>query len=303
MKIDEKLVKMKSQMRKVLEQRSSYSKEEAIKLLEEVGLSNDSAVKLLQAYGEMESAKKTAQNVWNIAWNSSNEVGIDYSTDIRKSSDTEDKMTQYFDSVYSRCAFLMVLKTIEPNEINEELLDKLYEEKISENDITNPVLKTTYHYYSESKAKDKQLNQALRREQNLTEQLHWVEGNYTNLNDKFKILKTSYEKLQTKFQERIALDEKHYQAAISQVETLKSKLKQMQERGFFKIIGDKLTGLFANTKKLNESTSELPKTLLQTKGEKIGMQEFDGNEMIWANSKDEIEQTTEVNRTDDELQQ
>ena len=302
MKIEELLKEKKSELRKILEIRGSYSKEETIKALEELGLSNDSAMKLLHAYGDMKRAEETAQNVWNNAWGP-NKAGIDFSTAIRKSSDTETRMTEYFEEVKSKCAFLMAIKTIEPNEINEELLEKLYEERISENEITNPVLKTTYHYYSESKAKDKQLNQALRREQNLTDQLHWVEQNHSNLNDKFRSLLTSYENLQTKFQERIALDEKHYQAAISQVETLKSKLKQMQERGFFKIIGDKLIGLFSNTKKLNESTSELPKTLLQTKGEKIGMQEFDGNEMIWANSKDEIEQTTEVNRTDDELQQ
>ena len=80
--IDEKLDKMKSEMRKILEQRSSQSKEETIKLLEEVGLSNNLAVKLLQAYGEMESAKKTAENVWNTAWKSSNAVGIDFSIDM-----------------------------------------------------------------------------------------------------------------------------------------------------------------------------------------------------------------------------
>lgn len=300
MKIDEKLDKMKSELRKILEKKDSYSKkEEAIQAIEEVGLSSDLAEKLLQAYGEMKSAQKTAENVWNTAWNSSNEVGIDYSTDIEKSSNTEIRMTQYFESVYSRCAFLMALKTIEPNEINDELLDKLYEEKISENDITNSVLKTTYHYYSESKAKDARLEDYASRVQS---RLTYLERKSQQHESDYNKLSAAYQNLQTKFQERIALDEKHYQAALSQVETLKNKVKQMQERGFFKTIGDKITELFTNTKKLVESTSELPKTLLQTKGEKIGMQEFDENEIMVMNNRANEEQESSIDRTDDEMQ-
>ena len=116
------------------------------------------------------------------------------------------------------------------------------------------------------------------------------------------MLKTSYENLQTKFQERIALDEKHYQIALSQVKALKNKLEQMEERGILKIIGDKVTGLFANTRKLTESTAELPNTLLQTKSEKIGIREFDGNEIVWAISKSDIKQTTEIDRTAEGLE-
>ena len=301
MNMDERLDKMKSELRKVLNECASNSKEKAIELLGEIGLNNDMATKLLEAFGDMESAKKTAENVWNTAWDSKSD--IDFSTDIRKSSDAETRKTQYFEYVHSRCALLMAIKTIEPNEINDELLDKLYEEGIHENEVTNPVLKTTYHYYSESKAKDKQLNQAAQKEKNLTEQLHWVENNYTNLNDKFRRLKTSYENLQSKFQERIALDEKHYQAALSQIEALKNKLKQMQERGFFKIIGDKLTGIFANkTEKLTEPSSKLPKTLFQNKCEKMGMQEFNEDEIILMDNRDGAEQEYAIDRTDDEFQ-
>lgn len=297
MKMEELLDEKKAEMRKILEQRGSYTKEQLIEALKNVGLSNDSAVKLLHAYGDMESAKETAQNVWNNAWNSSNEVGIDYATDIRKSSDTETRMTQYFESVYSRCAFLMAIKTIDPNEINDELLDKLYEEKISENDITNHVLKTTYHYYSESKAKDAKLEDYASRVQS---RLTYLERTLQQRESDYSKLSTAYQNLKTKFQERIASNEKHYQEARRQVETLKGKVKQMQERGFFKIIGDKLNGLFANTKKLTEPGFELPETLLKNKCEIIGMQELDENEILLMDSRMYNEQ--DVDRTDDELQ-
>ena len=295
MKTEELLDEKKSELRKILEQRGSYTKEQLIEALKDVGLSDDSAIKLLHAYGDMKKAEETAQNVWNTAWESTS--GIDFSTDIRKSSDTEERMTQYFDSVYSRCAFLMAIKTIDPNEINDELLDKLYEEKISENDITNPVLKTTYHYYSESKAKDAKLEDYASRVQS---RLTYLERTIQQSESDYIKLSTAYQNLQTKFQERISSDEKHYQAALRQIETLKGKVKQMHERGLFKIIGDKLTGLFANTKQLIEPNSELPKTLYQNKCEKIGMQELDENEILLMDSRMYNEQ--DVDRTDDELQ-
>lgn len=290
MKMDEQIDKMKSQLTKILKECNSSNKEQAIKSLEEVGLGNDSAIKLLQAFGEMKSAEKTAQNVWNVALNSKS--GVDFSTDIRKSSDAEARMTRIFNGVHSRCAFLMAINEIEPNEINDEILDKLYEQNIHENDITNSVLKMTYHYYSESKSKDEQLAQektrAARREEILEGQLQFSEQNYSSLNEKFKNLQGAYESLQTKFLARIASDEKHYKAALARIETLRNMLNKVQERGIIQTIGAKIAGIFGNkTQKLQEPTEQLPESLLCTSAEKIGMQEFDRDELSFLEIKDE----------------
>ena len=96
------------------------------------------------------------------------------------------------------------------------------------------------------------------------------------------MLQEAHKNLQTKFRERIDADEKHYQTALSQIKMLKKQLKQLQERGIFKVIGEKLTGLFGNkTEKLPETTLEIPDTLFQSKSEEIGMQEFNDPEIFF----------------------
>lgn len=296
MKIDEKLDKMKSELTKVLKECASNSKEEAIKLLEEVGLDNDSATKLLEAFWNMKSAKNTVENVWYAARD--DKSGVDFSTSIRRSLDTEIRLTIYFDSVSSRCAFLMAIKTIEPNEINDEILDKLYEEGIHENEITNPALKTTYHYYSESKEKDKQLTMDAELVDTLNKQLKSTERAYAVLKDNYNTLQSNYENLQKTFKERIAAAEKHYQAALSQIATLKDKVSQLQEKGIFRTIGDKLTKLFGNKREeLPEATSKIPDTLYESPAEKMGLR-VPNEEDLLVNTNSNYEQIKTVSRTD-----
>lgn len=274
MKINEEIEKMQSELVKVLKGCRLDNKEAAIQNLQEFGLDNDSAVKLLESFGDMQGAKRVAENVWNAALQSRS--GVDFSTDIDKSSNTEVRMTRIFNGVNSKCALLMVAKTIDPNEINDEILDKLYEEGIQEHEITNPALKTTFHYYSESKAKDKEMT--LKRTMDATlvdslnNQLKSIEDKYATLRNDYNILQSNYEKLQNKFKERIALAEKHYQAALSQISTLKDKIGQLQDRGIFRTIGDKLTGLFGNKRsELPEATSKIPDTLYESSSEKMGL--------------------------------
>lgn len=297
MKTDEQIDKMKSKLTKVLKECNSSDKEQAIKLIQELGVDKDMATKLLQAFGEMQSAKKTAENVWNAAWSSTS--GIDFSTDIEKSSNTEVRMTRYFNDVQSRCALIMAINEIEPNEINNEILDQLYEQGIRENEITNPALKITYHYYSENKEKDAQLTKAARREENLNEQLQFVEGNYTKLNEQFKSLLTKYEKLQNSFKERLAAAEKQYQAALSQISGLREKVGQLQNRGILKTIGDKLTGLLGNKRaELPETITILPDTLYENSAEKMGLRIPGDEDLGVAYTERNNERTATVDRAD-----
>lgn len=298
MMIDEKILTMKRKITKVLEENSSASKEAKIQLLEELGIQAESANNLLYAYGEMQIAKRTAENVWNASWGP-NKAGIDFGTDIRKSSDAEARWTRNFDSAEEKCALLMAIKEMDPNEINEEFLDRLNQEGIRENQITYPALKITYHYYNESKAKDRDLAKATQKQQVLTEQLDYTQRNYESLNEKFKKLLGIHENLKKKFQDRISSDEKNYQAALSQVSKLKGKLTEIQERGIFKTISYKIFG--SKNQKLLAESSELPKTLC-TKTEKMGMPELDEEAILLIDRENDSRQSKSVDRTDDEWQ-
>lgn len=303
MKMDEKINEMKSQLTKVLNEGKSSNKEQAVKLLEELGLDKDSALELLMAFGDKEHAKKTAENVWNAAWNSRS--GVDFSTDIEKSSNAEARMTRYFNGVHSKCAFAMAINAIEPNEINDEILNQLYEQGIRENDITNPALKVTYHYYSESKEKDEQMTLKKSMDAALVDtlqnQLRRIEDKYTTLSQKYNILQSNYEKLQNSFKEKMAIAEKKYQAALVQISGLKEKVGQLQNRGIFKTIGDKLTGLFGNKKlELPETTTTLPNSLYENSAEKMGLRIPGEEDLGISYVEKNDERTTIMNRTNND---
>jgi len=288
MEIDKKIEEMRSKLMKTVMGINSRSKEEAVKLLEEFGLNNEYATKLLVAYRNAEDAKQTAQNVWDSAWNSRS--GIDYSTDIAKTQQKESDTRTQFESINAECALLMIANAIEPSEINDEILNKLFEEGIQETQISNPALRVTFHYYTESKAKDVQRKQDLEKVQeystkigskmtNLEAQLRNEQKENETLRNSNEFLKSSYENLQTKFQARIDLDEKKYQVALTQIRILKDKLKEMQKRGILRTIGDKLFG--SKKEKLPEAMPEIPDTLFQSKSEKMGMQEFEEAEIFF----------------------
>ena len=286
MKINEKIEEMRSKLIKKVMEVDSYNKEDAVQLLQAFGLDNESANQLLLAYRTAESAKKTAKNVWDTAWQSRS--GVDFSTDIAKTQDREVKTRQYFDSINARCALKMVTNQIEPGEINDEMLAELYDQNIKEQDISNPALRITFHYYSESKSKDIRREQDLKKVQdyssrigsrmtNLENQLGEVKADNEALRKSNASLKRSYENLQKQFKDRIALDEKYYQAALAQIASLKEKLRQLQERGIFKTIGDKL---FRNKRnELPEASDEIPATLYTTSSEKMGLRIPDENDM------------------------
>ena len=280
MKIDEKLEEMQSKLIKVVMEANCHRKDDAIKMLEELGLNNELATKLLESYRNAEDAKQTAKNVWNSAWNSRS--GIDYSTDIAKTQQKETETRAYFESLKEKGALQIVANTIAPSEINDETLNILYEQGLQEDQLTNPALKITFHYYCESRAKDNQRAEDLGQVTLLKSKLKEVEGKNADLRKSNESLLKAYKNLQVKFRERMDLAEKQYQTALTKIKTLKDKLEQLQKRGIFKTIGDKIIGIFGNkTESLPETTLELPDTLFQSKAEKMGIQELDAAEMFF----------------------
>ena len=67
MKIDEKIEEMQSKLIQTVTVNNLKSEEDVIRLLQEIGLDKDSATKLLLAYRTAESARETAENIFNAA--------------------------------------------------------------------------------------------------------------------------------------------------------------------------------------------------------------------------------------------
>lgn len=300
MNIKEQIGKKQSELVKILTECGSKNKEEMMQLLEECGLDSDLASKLLDAFTDMNNKQKIAQNTWERAWDSKS--GVDYTTSIEKSQENEIHSKQHFVEVIEKSAILMIVKTIAPNEIDEEILDKLYEVGIQEHEITSPAIRTTFHYYNKSKVEEKQLARTQEAKKEAEGQIEYLKQCLENVRDNYTQIQEDYKNLQNKFKARVASDEKHYQAALSQISTLKGELSEIQDRGVLKTMGSKLAGIFGNKRKeLPEPTSEIPDTLYENAAEKLGV-EVHGKD---AQSKENNEQVvTTVSRTgEDEWQQ
>ena len=281
MKIDEKIEEMQSKLIKVVIEASSRSQEEAVQEIEKFGLPKNYATELLKAYISAKSAKDTAENVWNTALQSRS--GVDFSTDIAKTQERESRTRTFFDAINAECAIIMVANAIEPNEIDNEMLDKLYEHRVREDEIKNPALRITYHYYNESKNKDNQMAfekanaskqvdtekaNAEKQIASLNSQLQGLRGRYATLNHRYNVLQSNYESLQND----LSAAEQLYQKARAEISTLKDKIEQLQNRGIFKTIGDKLTGLFRNKRKeLPEATTTEPNSTNKNSDFKMGL--------------------------------
>lgn len=276
MKIVERIEEMQSKLLKLLAESSLKSEEEAIRMLEEFGLDNTYAANMLYAFREAESARDKAKNVWKSAL----ESNVANDNDIATFQQQELETRQYFDELNAESAFLMVIKRIDPNKIDEELLNELYQQGVREEQIiNNPALKITYHYFSESKAKDIQRAADLEKVREYTIELN---NRMTSLNNRLKesekqnsslknynqVLKTSYEKLQKKYKARVYTDEKYYQAARAQIVTLKDKLSQPQDMSMMQ----KMKLVFGRKRKeLPEPQTRIPDTLLSA-AEKMGIE-------------------------------
>jgi len=268
MKIDEKIKEVKSKLINILNmliETGFDNKKEIIGRLKEVGLDESSAIELMVSFINAEKAKSESENVWKSSMN----IRVENGNNIAEYQQREDESIQNFEELRSKCAVSIVLKTLSPNQINDETLATLYNLGIEEEVIGDPVLKIAFHYYSESKAKDIRREEELDKVkdysqeiagkmQNLTRRVQVLEEENKSLKSFNKTIKSAYERLKNMYYSRVNLDEKYYQIALTQIATLKDKLNQSQDISFFQ----KIKGLFkSRTKELPEPAEEIPDSL------------------------------------------
>lgn len=303
MKIDERIEEMQSKLIKILTETNLENKEEGIKLLERLGLDTEYATELLDAFINAESAKDAAKKVWDSTLNI--RPRDDISADIAKSQQRELETRQHFDSINAECALLAVARALAPNNINNEILGKLYEKGIQEEQIDNPALKITYHYYCETMEKENDRNTDLEKFRTFVSKAKakvvQLENRIEELENQNEMINKAYINLQYKHSTRIIADEEHYQEALSQNKELKRQINQLQSRGIFHAIGDKILGR-NKIRRLPGKTSELPETLYENTAEKIGMPEIDKDTLSTAiNNNQEVSDKQAGKK--DELQQ
>lgn len=292
MKIDERIEEVQSKLIKILTETNLENKEEGIKLLERWGLDTEYATKILEAFRNAESARNAVKNAWNTTLNSRPEDGI--SADIANSQQQELETRQRFDSVNAKCALLIVARTLDPNKINNEVLGRLYEQGIREEEIDNPTVKITYHYYCVAKEKENERKEDLEKYRTVVDKVKFkiaqLEKRIEELEAQNKRTYKSYIRLYDSYSTRIAEDEKHYQDALLQNKELKKQVNQLQGRGIFQMIRDKI--LRRNkTRRLPGGSTELPKTLNENTAEKVGVPKVD---------EDVLNRTSNPNKTVDD---
>lgn len=305
MKIDERIEEMQSKLIRILTETNSKSTEEIMRELDGFGIDVETATKLIEAYQNAESAKKTAKNVWDDALNC--RQGDDLTTHIAKSQQQEADTRQYFDTLTSQCALLIVVERLNPSKINDEILDKLYGEGIQEEQIYNPALKLAYHYYCENKeiykGKSADLEKIKAFASNAKNYIEHQKKHIEELEKQNEKINKAYKNLQCRYSTRIVEDEKHYQEALSLIRELKGKISKLQSRGIFQVIGDKIFKRNEDKiRRLPRGVAEIPETLYQSKFEKAGMFEIDKDILT---TTSEQTQPSSDKRTDkkDELQQ
>ena len=250
MKINEVIVEeMQSTLMETLIKVSSYSEEDAVRCLQELNLDNESATELLSAYKESQVAAKAVKDAWNTILES--KVKADHS-DIAEYQQKEFDTRKHFDKLKERYALLIIINSIEPSEIDEELLKDINEKGVQENEITNPELKIHFHYYLQIRSIFEKVEKIYsgykKRNEGLSRRLEESQA-------QTRELISSNESLQKQYQDRIDSDEKYYQLALAQIEALKKQLEQSQKRGIFRRIFSK------KTKEIPDTIPNLPKTL------------------------------------------
>ena len=302
MKIEQRIEDVQSKLIKIMTDSNIKTKEEAIRLLEEYGLDTELAIDLFEAFYYAETAKQTSKNVWQSALNSKN--GIDYSNDIAKNQQRATDARLYFDSVNSKCAVLIVVRTLPPNQINDEVLEKLYELEIQEDQINNPALRVSYHYFYENKQKSidrEKLNQFVEKvkisSKGLRRQIAESEKRYESL-------KRDYINLKHEYSKRIDENETYYQRALSSIKELQAKVNQLQNRGILQVISDKILGKnVSQRRRLPGKNLELPDSLYESSAEKMGLNITSREESGINREQTQVSSRTKKIENNDELQQ
>ena len=297
MKIDERIEEMQIRLINLLIQTKSQIEEESVVAVEELGLEKNYAIELVAAFRASENAREASRN----AWDSSLESRVENENDIAKYRQIEFETRQHFDTLNEQCVLMLVTKNIAPNMINDEILDKLYEKGLKEEQIDNQALKVAFHYYSESRAKD--IQRALDLEKVKGYSLE-ISGKMTSLENQLRDTMRQNEslkaelkeeknknvalinanvKLQKRYKSRVISDEKYFQDARAQIETLKSRLNQAQNMSIIqKLFGRK-------RKQLSEPDIKIPDTLYKNMAEKI---EIAGSEDNSHNLSKDTKQTS-----------
>ena len=299
MRIDQRMEEIQGKLMKIMAE--ANNREEGIKLLEEYGLDKETATKLLKAFEYTESAKQAAKNVWESAYES--KVGSEYSDEMAKSQETATDARMYFDLFNGQCALLIIARTLPPNQISPEVLGKLYERKIREEQINNSALRVSYHYYCESQQKSidkeklKEFMEKVRK--NSISQKREIE----KAEEKYNALKRDYINLQHEYSEIVEEHETYYQTALSLIKELQAKVNQLQRRGIFQVIGDKISGKnVIQRRRLPGNNPELPESLYKNNTERMGLyvrNEGEGKQNDRSKTSSELAKKVE----NDELQQ
>ena len=275
MKIDEKIQEMQSKLIKLVEEANIQNKEEAVKILEDFGLNHVLAEKLLETFRKAEEAKNKARNIWV----SSLDSRVENNKEIAQCQQQKYETRQEFDEINAKCALIMVARTIEPRAINDEVLHKLYEQRIRKDQIANPALRVCFQYYCEGKVKDERIEKAKAFVASVKNKIDLLLNRISELEKQNQSLKEDNEKMSIRYAEQNIEDEKNYQAALVQISLLKNKLKRLQERSVFQIIRSKL--FRSKIKELPETTEVLPETLRTNLSENMGvMQHREERELI-----------------------
>lgn len=310
MKIVEKIEEMQRKLLKQVSEIDFHTGEDSIQILEKFGLDSQQALNLLIAFRNAESAKKAAKDIWK----SFRENGVENENDIAKYQQNEYETRNYFDTLNAEYALLMVINRIDPNMIDEETLGELYEIGVNENQIDNQALKSIFHYYSESRAKNDQRTADIEK---VKQYSATISAEMTSLKTELKETKMENEVLKaqvqeakiknaallkinanwkTKFKERVESDEKYYQEARTQISILKKRLNQSQNMSVFQRL------FRSKTKGLPEPTSPIPETLYENVAEKMLIT---GHEDSASNLNKDNRQNLETHKKEnfDELQQ
>lgn len=277
MEIEQRIEEVQSKLIKTLTETNFKSTEETMKQLDRFGIDVEAAAKLIEAYQNAESAKNAANNVWDDALNC--RQGDDLTTHIAKSQQQEADTRQYFDTLTSKCALLIVVERLDPSKINSEILDKLYGEGIREEQIYNPALRITYHYYRERKEIENDRNVISEKfgEFASKAKVH-IEGQRAEIEElkkRNRRLEDAYRIICYESSTKAKEDEKHYQDALLLIRKQKEQITELENRGIFRVIFDKVRGKNA-TRRLPGENAKLPETLSESRT-KTGMPKNDND--------------------------
>lgn len=286
MKIDEKIQEVKNELKKILIE-SNEKRDELMQKLEQIGLDKKIIEILMEAFIQAEDAKNTVKNVWG------SDTRIDSSIDVATYQQQEIETRKRLEDIIEASSILIILNKTNIKEVDENIWKKLYTRGIDESQIASPSLRENYHEYVERTEREnnpetlkwkgllsrvvKQVTRLKKRCGELAKENDDLKAENERLKRENEALRMSNQYIETKFKKRIVSDEKNYQAALTQIKTLKRELRKEQNRGVFQTIGAKLFG--NKTKELPEPTVEIPTTLYESIVEEVEAKAYDKREV------------------------